>query len=502
MSDVIVIGGGHNGLIAATALARGGRSVLLVERSAQHGGVARGEEFHPGYSHDGLLHDTSTLAPEALAGLCDVPTQRASDWFVPHDAGLVLPPGLPSGGELASTGDAEAWANLFGFIGRIAPLARGLLTKPALPFSVEAPPMWGAATTGLKLRRLGKRDMHELLRVAPQAIRDWLQEDFTDERVKAALCWPGLVGTWAGPWSPQTSTTFLHWAVLNQGTEVVGGGAGLTRALEAAALSAGVEIRTEAAVERIIVRHGRAHGVVVGGEELEAAVVLSTVGPKRTLLDLVPPRDLPPQTAAAITRIRSRGILAKVHLALSAPLEHSERGTNTPAVWRVAAHPNDWERAFDHVKYKAVPTEPVACEIRRCSVLDASLAPSGHESISVMVQGAPTHTAADWSDGEREGLIHAVLSSLQRFDPHLRDKVVGHEVVTPVDVEARLGLSGGHLLHGELALDQLYFLRPTRGTAQHTTPIAGLFLGGSGTHPGGGLNGLPGRLSAERVLGR
>ena len=502
MSDVILIGGGHNGLIAATTLARAGRSVLLLEASSALGGVAKGEEFHPGYSHDGMLHDTSTLAPEALAGVCEVPTQRASDWFVPHDAGLVLPPGLAAGGEIGSTADSEAWANLFNFIGRIAPLARGLLTKPALPFSVEQPPMWGAATTGLKLRRLGKRDMHELLRVAPQAIRDWLQEDFTDERVKAALCWQGLVGTWAGPWSPQTSTTFLHWAVLNQGTEVVGGGAGLTRALEAAARAAGVEIRTDAAVERIIVRHSRTHGVVVGGEELEAPVVLSTVGPKRTLLDLVPPRHLPPQTASAVTRIRSRGILAKVHLALSAPLEHSERGTNTPAVWRVASHPNDWERAFDHVKYKRVPSGPVACEVRRCSVLDPSLAPSGHESVSVLVQGAPTVTAAGWSDAERAALTEAVLSSLARFDPQLRDKVVAHEVVTPVDLESRLGLTGGHLLHGELALDQLYFLRPTRGTAQHSTPIAGLFLGGSGTHPGGGLNGLPGRLAAARVLGK
>jgi len=278
--------------------------------------------------------------------------------------------------------------------------------------------------------------------------------------------------------------------------EITGGPAALVDALVSHAAQLGVEVRTGATVASIQVEARRSVGVTLAdGTPVLGDHVLSAIGPRRTLLDLVHPAQLPDGLETEVLRVRVRGIVAKVHLALSAPLDIAGGAER----FRVGAHPLDWERAFDDAKHRRLPRAPTL-DVRLPSVSDPSLAPTGHQVASILVHGATHELEGGWTGQATAALRDRVLDQLAAHDPAVRDKLVAAEVLTPAALERSFGLEGGHLLHGELALDQLYALRPTPALGQHSTPIAGLTLASSGTHPGLGVSGRSGVLAAQAVM--
>ena len=483
-SDVIVIGGGHCGLAAAAQLGRTGHSVVVCEARDSLGGVAAGAEFHPGYRHVGILHD-SDLVPTGLdlaTGL--VGQLRRRDPPAVHVAGTdtVL--------------DAPTLAPWTGWVDPVRDFFRELLQAPAPDLGGDAS-LWPLVKPALAFRKLGTDRMMALLRVSPTCVDDWLEEFFGDDTaVRAGLAAGALIGTWMGPRSP-SSTAVLLLRACAADRELVGGPAALVEALVSAATTHGADLRTGARVSRIRIAQGRTAGVTLAdGTELDADAVISAIGPRRTLLELVHPADLPDGLDVQVQRIRTRGITAKLHLALSGPLAIAGGAER----FRVGAHPHDWERAFDDAKHRR-PLKRPALDVRLPSLTDPSLAPSGHQVASILVHGAAVDLDGGWTDAARDALGHAVLDVLAEHDPGVRDKLVAAEVLTPADLAERYGLEGGHLLHGELGLDQLHALRPTPDLSRHTTGIPGLFLGSSGTHPGLGVSGWSGVLAARALMG-
>ncbi len=497
--DVIVVGGGHNGLAAAARLAGEGRSVCLLEARDTVGGVAGGEAFHPGFRHSGLLHDSDTLRRRAV----DLLGLRA------HGLRLREPPPVyalraggggallhadPARSELGD--DALGWLRLRAFLSRLRPFAASVLDAPPPVVGAEGP-LGPLLAKALDLRRLGQREMMALLRVGPTCVDDWVGEYLEDPVTRAAAMMPALLGTWAGPRSPMTTALLLFHAAL-EGQEVAGGPAALVAALEAACRARGVTIRTGAEVVRIRVEEGAARGVDLSdGTALDAPVVLAALGPRRALLDLVDPAQLPALIERDLARVRVRGAVAKVHLALSAPPEID--GQVQERI-RVVEGPLHLERAFDDVKYRRLPSQPPPLDVRIPSIGARDLAPAGAAVASILVFGVPHDLEGGWTAAARAEVLEQVLLALGAHLPDLRDRVLGHEVLVPPDLEARYGLEGGHLFHGEHALDQLWALRPTVALARHQTPVRGLYLGASGSHPGGGITCGPGLLAAQALL--
>ena len=490
MSDAVVIGGGVNGLVAAAKLAKAGRSVVLCERSGFLGGLAAGEEIAPGHVTVGTTPETSQIADEVVAGL-SLALEREEhrpDVVFLDDEGERL---TLHGDEARATeeigrhssSDAErfgAWRAFLAKVGRVLdPLRR------AAPPEVLGPGLHGwleAGRLGASLRRLGKRDMLELVRIAPTCAADWLNEQFETELLKAGLAVPGIAGTWLGPWSAGSTLNLLSHECGARGA-VKGGAPALVGALESAAQAAGVELRTEAEVAGVRVDDGRVAGVTLrDGGTVDAPVVVATCDPKRTLLDLVPPRAVTQILEERVLAFRARGTTAVVHLALSGPLGLGPRA-------RTGATLDDLERAFDGVKYGRLPESP-------------TLEVFGDgTTVTVHAHHVPYELEGGWNDERREELGALVVETLARRVPAVRDGIVARVVLSPADLAERFALTGGHLHQGEHALDQL-FVRPTPETARYATPIPGLFLGGSGSHPGGGITGLPGWLAAGRVLDR
>jgi phytoene dehydrogenase-like protein len=330
-------------------------------------------------------------------------------------------------------------------------------------------------------------------------VADWLNEWFETDLLKALLAGPALTGLFTGPWSAGTTATLL----LNEclaGPGVKGGPAALIAALATACQEYGVEIRTACPVQRIRVADGRVSGVTLaGGQTIETTTVASSCEPKRTLLELVAPTDLPLRVEKQIRVYRTRGTTAKVNLALKALPEFIGRPGQQFEVIRIAGSLADLERAFDAVKYRRFSPTPYL-DIRIPSLADTSLAPAGHHVASILVQCAPYDLEGGWSEAEREVLGETVVATLDRYAPCLTERIVAREVLTPVDLEVRYGLTGGHVHHGEHGLDQMLFMRPALSCGRYATPLAGLFLCGSGSHPGGGITCGPGALAAKAIL--
>jgi phytoene dehydrogenase-like protein len=506
--DAIVIGGGPNGLAAAARLGQAGRKVVVLERRTILGGLSGAIEFHPGYRVPGVLHDDGLLSPKVAARL----------GLESHGLAFAEPPAVylaesggrgvllsrdpaRNAGELAER-DAAAYAGYRAFMNRLAPLVERLMTSPPPPLSPDRlSDYWEIVQQGLGVWKLGRAETLELLRVAPMCVADFLQERFASPLVVEALAQPAVLGTWAGPWSAGTNTNLIL-AEAAPGRPVAGGPAALVAALEAAARVAGVEIRAGAEVSRIRLDDlGRVAGVELGGgEAIDAARVVATCDPKRAFLDLIEPGALPIRIEEEFRRIRMRGTAAKIHLALAGPLELAARPGERFGALRVGGgHVDDLERAFDAVKYRRV-SDGLQLDVRVPTVADPGLAPAGHHVLSIVAGYAPHDVEGGWS-AERDGrLLEQALATLERHAPGVRSLVVGAQVLSPFDLEREFALTGGQLHHGEPALDQLLVMRPAPSAARYATAVPGLYLGGSGSHGGGGVNPTPGLLAAEALL--
>lgn len=505
--DAIVIGAGQNGLAAAARLGAKKKSVLVLERRDAIGGLCGAIEFHHGFKVPGILHDDGRVSPRLAKDLKldrhglefrDAPPVFLAD---PKGKGILLHEDPEAAKPELSAHDAEAYLRYRAFMAKLHPLVDSLLGSPPPPLSPSgAGDFWAIARQGLKVWRLGRHDTLELMRVAPMCVADYLNELFQNPLLVEGLAAPAVLSTWAGPWSAGTNTNLLL-SEASHGREIAGGPAALVAALEKAARESGAEIRTQAEVSRIRVEKNRAAGVTLhNGESIDAPVVVVTSDPKRAFLDLIAPGTLPIHIEDEYRRIRMRGTSAKVHLALSGPLELAARpGQHFEHIRIGGGHIDDLERAFDAVKYKENSKHP-HLEIRVPTVADSSLAPQGQHVASILVSYVSHDVKGGWTNQRRVNLLESVLSTLERHAPGVRKKVLGQELLTPADLETRYALTGGQLHHGELALDQMLVLRPTPSAARYATSVPGLFLGGSGSHGGGGVSIAPGVLAAEAAL--
>jgi phytoene dehydrogenase-like protein len=377
------------------------------------------------------------------------------------------------------------------------------------PPDIDAPAageMWELLKVGRRFRALGRKDGFRLLRWGPMAVADLVGEWFHSEPLQAAIAARGVFGTAMGPWSAGSGAVLLLNAAVDPapgGPSVMaaGGPGTLAAAMATAVRDAGGEIRTDARIAKILVREGKAGGVVlVNGEEIQARAVVSGVDPRRTFLDLIDPIELDPDFITKIRNFRARGTVAKVHLAVGALPAFS--GVPNPADLHGRVHIGpeiDYiERAFDASKYGEIPRRPYI-DLTVPSIADSSLAPAGKHVLSAHVQFVPYELRTGWDSG-RQALLAAVLETLEEHAPGLRNTVEATHVLTPVDLERSYGLTGGHIYHGEPSLDQLFTMRPVLGWSQYSTPIANLFVCGSGTHPGGGITGGSGQNAAREIL--
>jgi phytoene dehydrogenase-like protein len=387
--------------------------------------------------------------------------------------------------------------------------------KALIPLLSKAPPRLGTTAwsdrlallgLGWHIRKLGRRDMRELLRIGGMNVYDLLQEHFESAALQGALGFDAVLGTNFGPRSPGTVLTLLY----RLAAEAAGGETALSQpkgglgavcdALAKAATAAGASIRTESPVARIIVEADRAAGVELeSGERIAGAAVVSGAHPKTTFLKLVGARHLDTGFVRRVSHIRTKGLAAKLHLALDRAPAFS--GAD-PAALRgrllIAPSLQHLERAYNHSKYGEYSQYP-AMEITVPTLNDAALAPPGKHVLSVIVQYAPYALAAGWERGRRI-FAELCIDTLERAAPGLRGSVLASELLTPLDIEREFRIDGGHWHHGELAFDQFFMVRPVPGAAQHATPLPGLFLCGAGCHPGGGVMGTAGRNAAQAVL--
>lgn len=509
-ADVVVIGAGPNGLTAAARLSKAGLRVVVLEARGTIGGLAAGEEFHPGYRGPGPLHDAAGLRPAVVEEL-DLTSHGLRLRSEPPAVVAVDGDGaaLRLGGgeeptavaiEQHSAGDGEAWRRYRAHLAPQREVLRQFLDEPPVDLiHAETMGIWELGRRALRLRRLGRRDMMELFRLPTMSVADGLGEWFRSDLLKAALALPAVAGTWMGPRSPGSNLNLLL-AEAAAGTGVQGGAVAVVEALARCARAHGAEIRTGARVDGILLDGGAVRGVrLAEGEEVSARQVAASCHPARLLLDLLPPGSIPYRLEHRLARYRSRGTTAHVLLALSAPPEF--RGWDGPVeLARLAGSLDAIERAFDAVKYRRISERPVL-EVRIPTACDPSLAPEGHAVASILVHYAPYHREPEWDDAARDQLGDLVLDLLEAHAPGVRGSVVARQTLTPHDLEARYAIPGGHIHHGEHALDQI-LVRPVPECARYATPIRGLFLCGSGSHPGGGLTCAPGALAAAAMLDR
>jgi len=519
MHDLIIIGGGHNALVAAFYLAKGGRKPLVLERREIVGGCATTEECAAGYRCPALAHTLGPVRPSIVRdmGLMDrvrfVEPEPRLVALEPDGRALVFSRDARTtseGLQAFSSKDASRYPEFSQTLARVGSFLGRLLemTPPSID-DLAAGEIWELLKTGHRFRSLGKRDAFSLLRWGPMAVADLVAEWFETDLLRAAIAARALHGTAMGPWSAGTGAILLLAAAIDPapgGSSVtaVGGPGAVTQAMADAAREAGAEIRTGADVARILIQNDAVTGVVLtDGTEIAARTVVSSADPRRTFLRLIDPVDLEPGFVTRIRNYRCPGVVAKLNVALNGlPTFHGITGDPARALGgRVHIGPgiDDLERAFDASKYGAISSSPYL-DIAFPSVADPSLAPPGKHVMSVHVQYAPyALRGRDWRT-ERGTLATTVLRMLEEYAPGIGWLIEGHQVLTPVDLEEVYGLTGGHIHHGELALDQLFTMRPTLGWADYRTPVEGLFLCGSGTHPGFGLTGGSGQNAARNLL--
>ncbi len=531
--DCLIIGGGHNGLVAAAYLARGGKKVGVLERRHVLGGCSVTEELWPGFKISVASYVISLFRPEIIRelrlkqyGLAILPRNPSS--FTPLLDGrslLMGPDERMTCREIAkfSQQDAERYPAYNRMLERVAAVLEPLLAKAA-PDPLPLPAEWRKIGVGKRMRDMGRllelyqamaqlsADLPEAFELLVGAARPILERWFQAEVLRATLATDAVIGAFASPSYPGTAYVLLHHVMGEAGGTrgvwgyVQGGMGGLTTALEKACLDLGVEIRREACVKRILVSKGQVAGVALWDDALlEAPVVASSIDAHQTFERLLDPAELPPEFRAAVAKIDYSSASAKINLALSelpnfTCLPASGVAPHHRGTIHISPTLDYMERAFDDAKYGWPSTEPIL-EITLPSSVDPTLAPPGQHVMNIFVQYAPYKLAEGKSwDDIKEDFGDRCLELLARYAPNIQNSILHRQVLSPLDLERLIGLTGGHIMQGAMTPQQLYVMRPVPGWADHRTPVRGLYLCGAASHPGGGVLGACGRNAAEEIL--
>lgn len=510
----VIVGGGHNGLICATYLAKAGFEVQVLEASENIGGAAVTRGFGEGFKVSACAHLLHLLDETVIQELdltrhgLDL-TARGLNTIALSENGDHL---TIAGATLTGGGITDADRNaLLAFnerMARFADLLRDIYRSTPPRLGGRLNDAIALLKLGKGIRQLGRQDMREFLRIVGINIHDVLEERFASDLLKGSLAFDAVLGTHLGPRSNNSVLSFLHRLTGRirgeRGSLLIppGGMGTLSAAIAKAAQAAGASVRVQAPVSRIVLDNGSVTGVELdGGEKVNTRLVVSNADPHVTFFELVGAANLETEFARRIKNVRMRGNAAKLHLGLEGIPEFTGLAAGSLGARLIIAPSLTYlEQAFDHAKYGEYSNAP-AIEMIFPSVLDASLAPSGQHVMSAIVQYAPYQLQKDW-EAAREDFMNIVIDRISEFCPGLRQQVVSAELLSPRDIEAQFRMTGGHWHHGELALDQFLMLRPAPGAAQYATPVKGLFLCGAGAHPGGGVMGLPGRNAAKEILAK
>lgn len=516
--DAIIIGGGHNGLTAAAYLAKSGKKVLVLERRHVLGGAAVTEEIYPGFKYSVCSYVVSLLRPEVIREL-ELPKYDLE--IIPLDSTFTP---MPDGNYLFRCGDhartrreiarhspidAEAYEEYGKLMVQMAMAVKPILgLVPPEPTSWSPKELLSLAHLGKQFRGIEEKLLYDLTKLMTMSSADFLDEWFETDVLKATMSASGIIGTFMGPRSPGTAYVLLHHymgeldGAFRSWGFARGGMGTISRVIADAARQYGAEIRTRSPVDQVLIKNHTAYGVVSGGEEYHAKIIVSGVDPKRTFLEMMDAEHLDGDFVRQVNNFKIRGSSAKVNLALDAlPDFTSWPGEGPHLAGAISISPSlDYiERAYDDAKYGDFSRRPYM-DIILPSMLDPSMAPPGKHVMSIFVQYAPYHLKEGaWPD-KREALGDAVIDTLSEYAPNLKSIVLHRQVLTPWDLEQEFGLTEGNIFQGELTLDQLFFLRPVPGWAQYRTPIKNLYLCGSCTHPGGGVMAASGRLAALKIL--
>ncbi|GAB4391593.1 MAG: NAD(P)/FAD-dependent oxidoreductase [Kiloniellaceae bacterium] len=519
--DVIVVGAGHNGLTAACYLAKAGLKVLVVERNPHIGGAAVSRELHPGWTYSNCSYVCSLLRPEVVR---DLELPRHGLQVIPYESGATF---TDDGGYFAyysdhdalrreisrfSRRDADNYERYARAIMRQCRFIKPLLLRTAPdPVSNRPRDIAELLYLGKRFHDLGEREMGETFRFWTMSIGEFLDEYFETEVIKAHLAGSGIIGTGLGVYSPGTAYVLLHHymgevdGTIGAWGFTRGGMGGVTQAMAGALREAGGEIMSEAPVARFLSKEGRIRGIVLeNGDELQADTVISNMDVKRTFLHHVDAGELPEDFLKAVKRFKSRGSSAKLNIALdgfpsfpAAP----EGATFLSGDLHASQSLDELERAYDDWKGGRWSAEPYF-DMLIPTTIDPTMAPPGKHMMTVFVQYAPYALASGeaWDGPARDALAETVIAKIARHSPDFRDLILHKEVRSPWDLEREVGLTEGNIFQGELTFDQMFFNRPVPGYADYRTPIKGLYLCGSSSHPGGGVMAAPGANAAREVL--
>ncbi len=521
MYDAVVIGGGHNGLVTAAYLARAGRRVLVLERREMLGGCAATEEIWPGYRVSTAAYLVSLMLPRIVEELelrrygyaVDAKDPAFFSAFPDGRSMFMWQDRTKTLEEIRkfSPRDAARYGEYEDHIERLSRIVEHLLvmTPPQFP-PAGVFDLAGYLRAGRPLLGLSGQDLVALARIFTQSVSDFLDEWFESPELKVTLATDGVIGANGGPRSPGTAYILLHHCMGGVAGHrglwgfVRGGMGTVAESIAASARAAGAEIRTNASVERILVRNGRARGVVLAGdEEIPARIVASNLDPKRTFLQLLDPQDLDWDFLSAVRRFRTEGTSAKINFALSGLPEFKALpgapGPQHRATMHICPSIDYVERAWDDAKYGR-PSERPLIELTLPTMYDPSLAPPGKHIMGAFLQYAPyTLREGNWEE-LRYSWAQRVVDLIAEYAPNVPDIIEDMQVLTPVDLEQRFGITRGNIFHGEMSLDQMFVMRPVAGWARYRTPVRGLYLCGSGAHPGGGVMGAPGLNCAREIL--